>query len=296
MEYFSGRRQRQVYDLRLKGLCCFEIAEKLEMKPKQVRSVAISIGMPFTEEEKQRSKQLGAEKSILNQYGTLEERNKHNADYIEKHHPDFEWMDGMVSGNKSVKLRCKQCGNEITRSGNSIRGHKKIRCRYCAEIQKEKSRVEAEVTKKAAQIEKERQSVLKKSFIQMAFSFCPECGNVFIKSKENKKYCSNACMKRSNNSYKKDKRVRKIRKKSIDRGINIQKLYKRDNGICWLCGETCDFNDYHINDNGSFIVGYNYPSIDHIFPLSKGGQHSWDNVKLAHHYCNTIKNDKVVSA
>lgn len=42
------------------------------------------------------------------------------------------------------------------------------------------------------------------------------------------------------------------------------------------------------------VVGKTYPSIDHVFPLSKGGLHSWDNVKLAHHYCNTIKSDKVV--
>ncbi|HJG84317.1 MAG TPA: hypothetical protein K8V21_02840 [Weissella thailandensis] len=26
-------------------------------------------------------------------------------------------------------------------------------------------------------------------------------------------------------------------------------------------------------------------------PRSKNGVHSWKNVKLAHHYCNTIKNN-----
>ena len=25
--------------------------------------------------------------------------------------------------------------------------------------------------------------------------------------------------------------------------------------------------------------------------LARGGKHAWENVKLAHHYCNTIKNN-----
>lgn len=36
-----------------------------------------------------------------------------------------------------------------------------------------------------------------------------------------------------------------------------------------------------------------YPSIDHIIPVSHGGTHTWDNVELAHRYCNGVKSDKV---
>lgn len=48
------------------------------------------------------------------------------------------------------------------------------------------------------------------------------------------------------------------------------------------------------NDN-NFIVGYDYPSIDHVIPISKGGTHTWDNVRLAHHHCNSIKKDSIVN-
>ena len=43
-----------------------------------------------------------------------------------------------------------------------------------------------------------------------------------------------------------------------------------------------------------FIVGKKYPSIDHVIPLSKGGTHSWDNVKLAHFSCNSAKGASLV--
>ena len=47
------------------------------------------------------------------------------------------------------------------------------------------------------------------------------------------------------------------------------------------------------DENNSFIAGNDYPSIDHIIPISKGGQHTWDNVQLAHMICNSIKNNKM---
>lgn len=57
---------------------------------------------------------------------------------------------------------------------------------------------------------------------------------------------------------------------------------KRDKGICYLCNKPVDTNDYHITDSNAFVVGKNYPTIDHVLPISKGGKHSWDNVTLSH--------------
>ena len=75
--------------------------------------------------------------------------------------------------------------------------------------------------------------------------------------------------------------------------ITVEGLFRRDVGKCWLCGERCNFEDYTVRD-GNFIVGDWYPSIDHVIPLVKGGKHSWANVKLAHHRCNSIKHDKII--
>lgn len=77
----------------------------------------------------------------------------------------------------------------------------------------------------------------------------------------------------------------------LDTDITLPLLFKRDKGVCKICGGLCDYNDYKIKD-GFIIVGNNYPSIDHIKPISKGGSHTWDNVQLSHKLCNSIKADK----
>lgn len=72
-----------------------------------------------------------------------------------------------------------------------------------------------------------------------------------------------------------------------DRTINLKKVMQRDHGICQICGKPVDLTS---RIGGG--VGRLYPTIDHIIPLSKGGGHTWDNVRLAHMVCNSIKCDK----
>lgn len=290
-----SRRQQEVKNLRDLGLCCIEIADITGMERRNVKTIARKIGMPFTEDEIRRSIQLGKEKSVRNQYGSDEERVQRNVEFINQNHPGFEYISGWISSDASMKLRCKSCGNEIIKSSITVRKKRNIRCPFCEAIQKEQKQKEAKLLKekhqKDVQIKKE-QKFWDQPFEQMAVSFCPVCDSVFYGYR---KYCSDECAKRAFNSRHKDKRVRRLRDRQIDRDITLKALFSRDEGKCWICGGMCDFDDYHRDQNDNFIVGGNYPSIDHVYPLSKGGLHSWDNVKLAHHYCNTIKNDKVVS-
>lgn len=121
---------------------------------------------------------------------------------------------------------------------------------------------------------------------------CEECGTMFYDPHPHTLTCSSECSrKRRNRLYRYYERKRINKYNLVDKDISLKRLYKRDKGICYLCGEPCDYNDKIITDEGHYIVGETYPSIDHVEPLSKGGKHSWDNVKLAHHYCNSIKND-----
>lgn len=62
-------------------------------------------------------------------------------------------------------------------------------------------------------------------------------------------------------------------------------VFERDRWICQLCGEPVS-PECRWPDPLS-------PSIDHIVPLSMGGEHSIDNVQLAHLGCNSRKGNRV---
>lgn len=77
----------------------------------------------------------------------------------------------------------------------------------------------------------------------------------------------------------------------VDKDISLNRLFERDEGICYICGKKCDKKDIRF-ENGYWMAGDLYPSIDHVKPLAKGGLHSWENVRLAHYICNVRKKDK----
>lgn len=116
---------------------------------------------------------------------------------------------------------------------------------------------------------------------------CPVCGTIT----QRRKYCSIECAKKADNKRRDFNRRMKLSMARVDTDITVEGLYRRDNGICYLCGKRCDYEDYTVID-GNFIAGDWYPSVDHVIPLAKGGEHSWNNVMLAHRLCNSKKSDK----
>jgi hypothetical protein len=66
--------------------------------------------------------------------------------------------------------------------------------------------------------------------------------------------------------------------------VTLQGIYKRDKGICYLCQEKVDIS-----------LKFPHPmsaSRDHVKPVSKDGDHTWENVKLTHLVCNMRKSDR----
>ena len=87
------------------------------------------------------------------------------------------------------------------------------------------------------------------------------------------------------------RRVLQARRPS-DCSTSLDKLIDRDGLACYLCGKTCTKEDKRW---GTF--GPDYPTIDHVIPLSKGGSHTWDNVKVACGECNcVVKGAKVLES
>lgn len=120
---------------------------------------------------------------------------------------------------------------------------------------------------------------------------CVICGKHFTTFFPKEVTCSKECSLQYRRRFR-NRRFRAMKETgNYDFSISLEKLILRDNGICHLCGEKIDLQDYYIKNN-SKCAGLRYPSIDHIKPISKGGEHTWENVKLAHMQCNAKKGAK----
>lgn len=70
--------------------------------------------------------------------------------------------------------------------------------------------------------------------------------------------------------------------------ITLEKLIERDKGICHICGKKVAKQE-RMKAGVKSVLHAAYPTVDHIIPISRGGSHTWENVKLAHLSCNSIK-------
>lgn len=118
---------------------------------------------------------------------------------------------------------------------------------------------------------------------------CDECGNEYETSSKSQRFCSYKCKTKNRNKLNELQR----RKYYIegDNTISLSKLIDKENNLCYICGAECNSNDLVTDDKGTVICGNEYPSIEHVIPLSKGGKHEWNNVKLAHRVCNIKKSN-----
>jgi 5-methylcytosine-specific restriction endonuclease McrA len=65
----------------------------------------------------------------------------------------------------------------------------------------------------------------------------------------------------------------------IVESVTGENVWRRDNGLCYLCGLPVEMLKM---------------SIDHVIPLSKGGEHSYANCRLTHARCNRKKYNKIL--
>lgn len=65
-------------------------------------------------------------------------------------------------------------------------------------------------------------------------------------------------------------------------------IIDRFGNVCYLCGDDIDV----MLDNHHDPM---YLNIDHIVPIARGGQHTWDNVAPTHKQCNESKGAKLVA-
>lgn len=107
-------------------------------------------------------------------------------------------------------------------------------------------------------------------------SRCPRCGRSIPSKKAPRRYCSSACRNATRRKVRQD-RIRLVYVEPVVLAV----LRQRDNDTCRICGEPIDPTARPPSPHSA--------TIDHVLPLARGGEHSYNNTQLAHYRCNTAK-------
>jgi len=205
------------------------------------------------------------------------------ADMINAYSPNVEYVSGYVNRTSRINVRCRRCGEIFSTTYHYVVHNKRaVACPAC----KAKKRCQ-----KLIEQEMKRRKRKDKKGLQLSFRVCERCGSLFMPKRKKSRFCSKDCSRASYRVGNGDSRLHSWNVE--DWNITLKKLAKRDGDKCWICGGYVDWNDYVMRGD-TFIAGNQYPSIDHIIPLSKNGMHSWDNVALAHRICNSKKQAKIL--
>ena len=114
-------------------------------------------------------------------------------------------------------------------------------------------------------------------------AICEQCGAGFLADKRRSVFCSPECFEvgkhRRNIKHVQTRRARQ-RAATVEPFFPSE-VYERDGWICQLCDLPIDREAVKPHPLS--------PSIDHIIPIARGGEHSLRNVQAAHLGCNVRK-------
>lgn len=205
----------------------------------------------------------------------------------------IEYLGGYVNSDSTVRLRCVECSGEFQYTVDFIkRSDTFIECPYCRQTDKDRSdRLKRRVEARKREADRTSRE-FRKAYELERKKVCSGCG---CRVDRPGRLCD-ACRLEKKRAQWKANEIRRKRlidsQACIDKSITLRRLSDRDKGICYICGGLVNWEDYRI-ENGQKLSGNTYPSIDHVIPLAHGGAHTWDNVRLAHRLCNSVKSDSV---
>jgi hypothetical protein len=132
-----------------------------------------------------------------------------------------------------------------------------------------------------------------KKALELEAYTCKTCDQTFIAPKQaNRTFCGQVC----HDAYYKKRRslllnaTRRLTQMghhtSVEAIVPIE-VFKRDNWTCWICTQPID--------RGQQWPQPLSPTIDHVIPITKGGEHTMANVRCAHAVCNNKKKNNIYS-
>ena len=123
-------------------------------------------------------------------------------------------------------------------------------------------------------------------FNSVEFS-CRECGEHVQTShgQSRRSFCSDTCSKRNSRRIRRKMERARLREVQVE-PVDPIKVFNRDGWRCQICGVKTPRSK-----RGS--ITSRAPELDHIVPLSVGGEHSYKNTQCACRECNGKKGNKV---
>lgn len=119
-------------------------------------------------------------------------------------------------------------------------------------------------------------SVLCRERVDKTVRECRHCGESFVPYGKRSRYCSTKCYRKA---HRRAGNLRRWRAKDRFGHFTKTDIAERDQWQCHLCGGVVTRSDW---------------SLDHLVPVSRGGEHSRDNVALAHLRCNVSRGAKLL--
>lgn len=119
-------------------------------------------------------------------------------------------------------------------------------------------------------------------------AICDYCDGDFMADRRRSIFCSRECFavgKHARSMKHAQARRARLAKVTVEAFLPSV-VYERDGWICGLCDEPID--------RGAKKPHPRSKSIDHIIPVSLGGEHSLSNVQAAHLGCNVRKGARLV--
>ena len=118
--------------------------------------------------------------------------------------------------------------------------------------------------------------------------YCRKCGAGYVATLGGGLH-KQLCDKCIGENRKESKRSEKAKRRAIIKGVNAESVkpfvvFDRDRWHCKLCGCKTPKSKRGTYDDA--------PELDHIVPISKGGQHTYLNTQCACRKCNQIKSDR----
>jgi 5-methylcytosine-specific restriction endonuclease McrA len=105
-------------------------------------------------------------------------------------------------------------------------------------------------------------------------------------------YCSTECLVDFKNVQNADNRYRYSMKRTAsnfdvayDDSITRREVFIRGNGICYICEKLTHLES---SDEYNPLLA----TVDHVVPWTRGGEHTWDNVRLCCLRCNIVKGNR----